>query len=289
MPKYLTAAYYKALGTGLDLTGVSDFTLATTIADAEALIDSHCKVPSLAPFSVTDEIHDWNGDTRRIRPYCTPVPVTSVTTFRLQISTDSQGNMLSATVNPNDLVINHDEGWIEVVSMTTLTMGLTPVLINLGLNTVLVHVDYAAGYSFTTSAETLYDAGTHTTYNGLRPLWDSSVAAVVKVNGTTVTTGYTVNYSEGSVTFSPALQASDVVTAAYTYHVPDDVTRAAVVTTTALLGERALATAGMTGLEQALGGRSTQARRPKGTTGPRLPQRAADLLSNYVHRALGGV
>lgn len=284
--KYLTPSFYRTVSDGLDLTGVSDLVLAIKIGEAEALIDSHCKVPSLAPTTVTDEIHEWNGLSRRIRFYCDPVPVTSITRFLIQISTDSQGNMLEANVNPDDVVINHDEGYAEVVSMTTLTMGLTPVLINLGLSPALVHVDYSAGYSYSVSGETLFDSGDHTVYQALRPLWDAS--PTILVNGSAQSTGFTLDLTNGTVTFDSPRGVTDVVTASYTYHVPDDVRAAAIVTTTALLGERRLNQAGLTNLARGRGGRSSSAERPLGASGTELPQRAKDLLSNYVHYSLAG-
>jgi len=47
--------------------------------------------------------------------------------------------------------------------------------------------------------------------------WVSSPAPVIKVNGTPVSTGFTINYGGGAVVFEPPLTVSDVVTADMSY------------------------------------------------------------------------
>jgi len=47
--------------------------------------------------------------------------------------------------------------------------------------------------------------------------WDEAVPAVIKKNGATITTGFTIDYAGGVVNFNPALINTDVVTAGGNY------------------------------------------------------------------------
>lgn len=47
--------------------------------------------------------------------------------------------------------------------------------------------------------------------------WDKSAGVTVKVNGVTVTTGFTIEYAGGEIVFSPALAANDTVTVSGKY------------------------------------------------------------------------
>ena len=71
-----------------------------------------------------------------------------------------------------------------------------------GLSAALYRDDPAAvSVAFTNLA--LSDSGDHLTFqaaSGSR-YWDEDMALTVKVDGTAVTTGFTVNYLRGSVTF----------------------------------------------------------------------------------------
>ncbi len=47
--------------------------------------------------------------------------------------------------------------------------------------------------------------------------WVSNPAPVIKVNGTPVSSGFTINYGGGAVVFEPSLTVADVVTADFSY------------------------------------------------------------------------
>ena len=47
--------------------------------------------------------------------------------------------------------------------------------------------------------------------------WVSNPAPVIKVNGTPVSSGFTINYGGGAVVFEPSLTVADVVTANFSY------------------------------------------------------------------------
>jgi len=63
--------------------------------------------------------------------------------------------------------------------------------------------------------EKLTPDGSYTEYTSNYSPWDSSYTAEVYVNGTLQTSGYTVDYTNGKVTFSSALTSSDVVRASF--------------------------------------------------------------------------
>jgi len=286
--RYVSPAYYQSCGEGVDTSTLSTVQLARVIARAESMVDRYCHLPTLAPTTVTDEMCQWNGESRRVFYAMAPVPLTTITGCRIQVSTNPvTGNPLIATVNPNDVAVFARLGYVEIVSFTAMTMGLTPVLLNLGLTNVIAHLDYTAGWTLT-DTETLIDSGDHQTYDSVRCLWDPTVPAVVKANGTTVTPT-TVNYTDGEVTLATRGTASDVVTAAYTYHIPDQIRTAAVIVTSALVGEHFLQTQGLTNLMTARNGRMYQLQRPQGIDSARIPGAAADILSDYRHISLAAV
>jgi len=286
--KYLTPTFYRASGEGVPLSGVTDLALARFIARAESDIDQYCHLVSLAPHTIEDEVREWNPASRRYYYGESPMPVSAISRFLIQISTNAQtGDDLAANVSPNDIVINAQEGWFEVVSMTTLTMGLTPVLLNLGLSTTLAHVDYTCGFTYAIDDEPLFSAD-NLTYASARCLWDAAVTPTVKKNGVTVESGYTVDFTEGIVTFASANQPSDQITASYTHHVPDTVRDAAIEIVSARLGERGLQQAGLTGLQEARAGRYYQAQRATGSSAYVLPDEIKRKLTPFRHMAMGG-
>jgi len=63
--------------------------------------------------------------------------------------------------------------------------------------------------------------GTYTVYtitDSTKSYWYSKFTPIIYVDGTAVTTGYTINYLTGAVTFTTALTSSNVVTASGSYY-----------------------------------------------------------------------
>jgi hypothetical protein len=130
-------------------------------------------------------------------------------------------------------------------------------------------VDANVGYALPFLAQPLYDSGDGLTFNALRQFWASTydqaisnqpnvlppVPPVVYINGVAQAplTGYSVNYTEGSITFT-STQAGKTITADYTATIPDLVRDATVDQVTYLLTQRALTQAGIGGLEQVRNG-----------------------------------
>src|SRR6266704_167006 len=161
------------------------------------------------------------------------VPVRNVTRYRIQISIVSSGGAgFFATISPDDCVVNVDGGYVEIVPLQALTYALAPVLLQLGLKPPLVDMDVAVGGFW---------AKTYTLALHAQPLALPPVPPVVYVNGSVVSNStYTINYTEGKVTFNTQQTPSAIVTCDYTQTIPDQVTEAAALQVSYLLSQRAL-------------------------------------------------
>jgi hypothetical protein len=88
--------------------------------------------------------------------------------------------------------------------------------------------------------------------------------AVSYAKGTALTSGYSVNYTEGTVTFTTKQAGNPVITADFTATIPDLVHEAVIDQVTYLLIQRGLNLAGMGGIDQARTADGRQVRRAKG-------------------------
>ncbi|NMB82940.1 MAG: hypothetical protein GYA14_14100 [Ignavibacteria bacterium] len=68
-------------------------------------------------------------------------------------------------------------------------------------------VDYA--YKEYIFKEHLSADATYKIYSSRFPVWDSNYTATIYKNGTQITSGFTINYNSGNVTFTDAQQSSD--------------------------------------------------------------------------------
>lgn len=257
MTIYLTPDRYRAMGFGLDLTNVEDVELRAVLERASALVDAYCAIPNLPQKHdfrggvITQEHHPWTLGTdwtpigpgsRRV--YFIHPPILTVEKFVVKFT-----NTYQVEIEPQNLYLNEIEGWGEVVSLSAVVSGLYPVGINYGLYTPVAEVDYTYGYTYTSAEETLYptDALTYQANNGF---WKTSPAPVVKKNGTTLTptSDYTVQSDEGQVKLATPLAPSDTLTATYSYKLASQIAQATGMTATHLLGQRALAAKGLTGI-----------------------------------------
>ena len=298
---YLTPARFRTLGTGIDLTGVTDATLAATCERASAMIDSACAVPFLPVKhdfrggTITGEQHKWRipdntFDLGQRRYYPFHDPLTSVQQFRIYVT-----NTQYVEIQPSDMFINRSEGYVEVVSLALTSVGLFNALIipNVGLATPTARMNYTYGYDFPVTGEWLTNpSGDLKTYQGVNQWWDATIAATVYKNGTAITSGFTLDYDEGTVTFTSALISSDVVRADYTYKLPTGIFQATALTVAAELGEDELRGKGMTKLAS-LEIAEVQLRRTMGRMGavaPSLsetvPPSAMTLLAPYVFQTV---
>ncbi len=213
---------------------------------------------------------EWDQRTLRTRVPNWPVPAQNIYGYKIQVSNVSTaGSGFFATINPGDVVINYYGAYVEIVPLQAVTYALSPVILQLGLKPPLVQLEYQAGFYFPMLGSTLINKGDNLTYYAQDGFWATTynvalhiqpmvlppTPPVVYVNGVLIAvSNYTLNAIEGTVTFTVARSASDVVTADYTYTIPRNVKHATIARTTWLLGQRQLAKLGLTGLEQVTGG-----------------------------------
>jgi hypothetical protein len=272
MAKYLSVQAYKDEDTGVSLSDVSDLSLARIIASAERAVDSFMKfdlkVGGFEPHNVWRQ-QKFDIHTRQIPFPSHPVPVQSITRYRIQVSNQSlSGAGFFALINPGDCVINQTNSYVEIVPLQAITYSLSPIILQLGLRNPLVQMDCFCSFYNAIFGETLIDTGDHINYKAVRGFWASTYQAalhiqpnqlpaippVVYSNGSTVSSSnYTVNYAEGMVTFT-ASQGSAVISADYCATIPDAAREATVRQVTHVLQQRALNKLGMGGLDIAQSG-----------------------------------
>jgi len=289
---YLTPSRYRASGFGVDVSTMEDAELRAVLVRASSLVDVYCGIPmqpSRHDFrggSITGEQHAWRlatdvgRGTRRVYPMHRPL--NTATSFVVKFT-----NTFQVSIDPANIYVNRIEGWMEVVSLAAVASGLYPVGVNFGLYTPVAEIGYTYGYSFSVEDEEMIVTDGNT-YQAIRGSWSASPAPIIKKNGSVITTGFTTSISEGEVVFDAPNAASDIITATYTYTLPDAVVDATGVVATHLLGERSLASKGMSGLssikvaEVALA--RTRNNAAVGEMGNVIPETAMNLLYPYVYR-----
>jgi hypothetical protein len=308
MAKYLSVQQYKDEDSGIDLSGINDLSLARHIARAETAIDLFMKfdmkVGGFEPHQVWFE-QKWDDKKRQIRFPSHPIPVQSITRYRIQISNlSTDGSGFYATISPSDAVIAPFAGYVEIVPLQAITYSLSPVILQLGLSCPLVQMDCLVSFYIAIFGETLINTGDNLNYQALRGFWASSYQAalhiqpnqlpavppVVYSNGSIVSSSnYTVNYTEGRVTFGSVQSTSAVITVDYTATIPDSAREAAVRQVTYLLQQRALNKQGLGGLDIAKSG-DQQIQRIKQVRGvtrvEALCEDAAACLMDYAEIAI---
>lgn len=268
MPKYLTVAQYQRSADGMATASVlASEVLASFIQRAEADVDSYMGFDLLLggfePHTAWYQ-EAWNQHSLKTRIPNTPVPVRNVSAYKIQVSNVSTaGAGFFAQINPGDIVFNVQAGYVEIVPLTAVTYALTPVLIALGMQPPVVQMDYEVGFFLAVRGDTLYDTGDHTTYRATRGFWAQTytqainirplilppVPPVIYANANPVASAnYSVNYTEGSVTFTTAQTSLPSITADYTYQIPDPVKAATIAQTSYLIGQSDLNSLGMQGV-----------------------------------------
>lgn len=242
MPSYLTPHRFKKMGFGIDVSELDDVELAALSAQATSWINNHCLVPRLPQLhdfrggTITREQHQWRYpetpfDIGQRKAYPFHFPIKHVDDFKIKVT-----NTQYVGIQPADLFINNTLRYVEVVSLALTSAGLFNALIipNIGLATPVVEIGYEYGWDFFEPGETLQpDDGQ--TWHAQNQWWYSTAAdangyggvPVIKVNGTEVTTGRTIDHDEGSVTFDDPLPIDAVVTATYHFKLPSEIQWAA--------------------------------------------------------------
>lgn len=292
---YLTPERFKTMGTGIDLSEVETIALRSAIMRATADINTFCAVPRLPqPYSfrggtITGEEHIYRTDEwQRPRPFRLwpwHTPVRTVTSLRLVWGVQG-GNETYLDIDPDNLLIS-DQGYIEVSSLnlTQLVFG-DAVMPYIGLHDPIFRTSYTYAYRYVATDEIAEPVDART-YQAQNQFWTAD-DVVVKVDGVTQTTGFTIDRTEGWVIFD-VMQAPDAVVAlSYVYTMPNDIQQACGVLVARDLGEADLRAKGFEGLvsirvkdvelRRAVAAKST------GTSGnaAEIPAAAAAYLSGWV-------
>lgn len=229
--QYLTPQRFMEMGLGIDISELEPAELMALIAQATTIVNGYCNVPRIPqPHDfkggvVTNERHVWRYPVtpfeigqRRFYPF--HWPIISVEQFRIYVT-----NTQYVDLRPTDLMINNTDRYFEVVSLALTSTGLFNALIvpNVGLATPVAATNYTYGWDLTEVDETLVCTDGQT-WRAQNQFWfsDADRAPVIKQNGSVVTTGFSVDSTEGTVVFDAQLPASDTVTASYHYRLPPD-------------------------------------------------------------------
>lgn len=245
MPSYLTPARYRQMALGIDVSSKTDAELAALIATASGAVNRYCAVPRAFDFrggAVTDETHQWEPGNAmkqgsgKVWPLCKPVR--TCTRLSIYVTKTQHIDFDASQVNVNPAL-----GYLEPVAAPITTALFTSVPPWL-LDPPLAYVDYTYGWSFT-ETERIYDPGIEAKiFRATNQFWTDD--PTVEVNGSVVTTGFTVDRTEGTITFTNA--TTDPVDITYTYPMPPEIPLATGIVVTDLLGYANINASGLTGL-----------------------------------------
>ena len=246
---YISVDRYRAQAFGHDLDSFEDAALAQVLSRASAMVDTYCSVPTLPqPYlfsggGVTNEQHTWTLGTDLIhgtrRVYPTHRPIKTVSQFRIRVT-----NQLSVTISGNDMFVNNQDGYVELVSLAAVSYGIYPVGIvpNLGLVVPVAELSYTYGTDFPVVGETLY-ATDGRLFRALGNFWATDPSPVIYVGGVATASGCTIDYDDGSVMFDET--PTGAVKADYTYHLPVPIAQATGDIATDIIAELDLTSKGM--------------------------------------------
>lgn len=272
MPKYVSLRQFLAASEGLPMldSNPSPTLLNEYLRRAEADIDSALNFDTrqggFEPHTVYIQ-QPFDPNVRKTRVETFPIPPRKVTRYQIQIGiANILGTGAFADIQGTEANINMEQGYIEILPLYALTYSTVPFMMPFGLNPPLAHVEYTSGFYLPVFGETATNLGDNLTYSLLRGFLASSydVATMdvpttytpaappnVYVNGTLQASDgsvYTIDYTEGLITFLVAQAATAIVTCDYIYQIPDDVREATVYQASYLLAQRELNQFGMRAL-----------------------------------------
>lgn len=247
---YLTPEGYRAQGFGTE--DLEDADLRALLFRASRQVDAYCTVPlrptrySFLGGSVVDEEQDFSvGDGVSTFPqrviFPSFKPVVAVSSVKLHVT-----NQQYIEFPANELFVT--KGTIEIVSLAMTANGLygAAIIPVVGLTIPKLRLRYTYGYTFDSGVE-LLEATDAATYRAQNQFWtDDDVT--IQVDGVTQATGFTIDRTEGTVTFEENQSATAVVTAQYTHKLPGEIAQATGLIAAANIGERQMIGRGMSGL-----------------------------------------
>lgn len=294
MPLYMSPQKFRTGGWGVDLSEIEDSELRAILHRSSAAVNTYCSAPTLPVEhdfrggTVTDEKGSWSighyltPGQRRYYPFHRPLR--SVLAMRLHV-TNTQYNQFNA----GELFVAPD--FIEVVSLAMTQVGIfgAGVLPNIGLEMPQLLLTYTYGRSLPVLYEEL-EITDGRTFRASNQWWDAAIEPVVYIDGDEATTGFTLDYDEGTVELDE-VTAETRVHVDYTHRLPSAIAEATGVIAADRLGERSLTRKGLHGLvELAVG--EVRVRRDfpragvKKTSG--IPDYASSLLDPYKFLSIRG-
>jgi hypothetical protein len=295
---YVTPERLATMGLGVDLADLDDVAIRSAVYRASALVDAYCNVPLLPQKhdfrggTATAEMHEWPIDMYAVS--MTPFrfwpwhqPVRTVTAFRI-FSTPT----IYTEIDAGEVFINNSAGFIEASSLKLTQYGVFGggvITALVGLWNPQVVVSYTYGYQFPVVAEILGPTDA-LQFRAQNQWWDSAVTPEIKVNGAVVSSGYTIDYDEGTVLFAAAQVADAIVTASYTHKLPWEIAYATAIIAADDLGEASLRGKGMTGIDSIEVGEISLRRTRRGGTAatiiPEMSVEAQSLLAGFLFRTV---
>lgn len=165
--QYVTAAEYSNAGEGTDLSSMAagyapgaPGELDQILRRASTYVDTFVGFP-LRQRPITQEQHAWRSPLEnarlntRVYPFCWPVRLGALDQFIVRISTTQY-----ASFGPDDIVINTDQRYLEILSYAVASYTLLGAIQNLGLVANIVELYYTAGYTFVNLPQNLKAATT---------------------------------------------------------------------------------------------------------------------------------
>lgn len=285
MQPYVTPERYRTMGLGADLEGVEDWELRSHLSSATSLVNTYCNVPLLPQEhdfrggTITNEQHQWTTDPRGRRVYLWHTPLRTLTSLKVMATNQQYLDILASEV-----FLQPGENYVEVVAMALTSVGLFgAALPGIGLYNPVSRTSYTYGYEFPVTDEYL-DPTDAWTYRAQNQFW-TAADVTVKRNGVVITSGFTIDRTEGTVSLTTPQDDDDVLTVSYTYSLPREIAQATAIATTTALAERDLTSKGLGQLAE-IAVEEVRLRRDARKTGTvvaseALPDSAQALLSGF--------
>jgi hypothetical protein len=247
---YLTPERYRAMGFGTE--DLEDADLRAMLFRASRQVDAYCTVPlvpsrfSFLGGTVTDEEQAYDvGDgvtsfpQRVIFPRFKPIK--AVSSCRIYVT-----NQQYISFSADEMYVSKSQ--IQIISFAMTANGLygAAIIPAVGLMIPMLRLTYTYGWAFLTTDEFLEPTDART-FRAQNQFWDDT-AVTVKVDGVTVTTGFTLDRDEGVVLFDDNQSATAIITVSYGYRMPSEVAEATGLIAAANMGEREMVARGMSGV-----------------------------------------
>jgi len=250
---YMTPDRFRTMGFGVDLTDVQDYEIRAKLVSAAARVHTITAAPNepqphdFRGGTITNEEHFWNtGDGRAVPPqrsfHTWHYPIKTCTDMKIYLT---NGRYIDIGETERYLTLRT----VEIVSLAMTASGIfgAAVVPEIGLLNPVVKMSYTYGYEIPHVGEVLEDTeGDETTYRAQDQWWTSDDVTVY-VDGSEVTTGFTIDRDEGTITFGTA-QTGSVVKADYTSKLPREIAMASGILAAEALGDRETRSRGMSGL-----------------------------------------